>query len=461
VPCTYASKVRKNRHFAINLSNTLCALLNLDDHLQFQTPDIIKEAQEVLFDRHLKYTANRSPFYRDLFDRMDLNVENFTLADLHRLPCTTKEDIQHQEDSFLCIDKSEIIEYVTTSGTLGTPVTFMLSERDMNRLAYNEFRSLSCAGGTSTDVYQIMVTLDKRFMAGIAYYLGARQLGAGIVRTGVESLAFQLDTIKRIKPTILIAVPSFLLKLVHHTLAVGYDLNQSSIEQIICIGEPIRRIDFSLNTLGQRIKDLWSVQLISTYASTEMATAFTECKSGQGGHHQPDLILVEILDPQGNPVVEGEAGELVVTPLGVEAMPLLRFRTGDICRAYYDPCSCGRTTMRLGPVEGRQQQMIKLKGTSLYPPSIFDVLNGIPEISQFLVTLHSDEWGSDRVLVEYCLSQTHCGVEERLKDKFRSYIRVVPDLHLISKAEMKAKTTNPMSRKAITLIDTRAKSIES
>ncbi|MEZ4981869.1 MAG: hypothetical protein R2769_09845 [Saprospiraceae bacterium] len=104
--------------------------------------------------------------------------------------------------------------------------------------------------------------------------------------------------------------------------------------------------------------------MYSTYASTEMGTSFTECIEGNGGHHHPELLIVELLDDNNEPVHPGEIGEIVITTLGMEAMPLIRFKTGDLCRAYYEPCKCGRTTMRLGPILARKQQMIKLKRTT-------------------------------------------------------------------------------------------------
>ena len=421
----------------------------------FEPRSISDKEQAVQFRKHISYASAASPFYRDLFRQENIHAAELTINHIARLPCTTKDVIQNNERAFLCIPDNQIIEYVTTSGTLGTPVTFMLSEKDLLRLAHNEFLALACAGIESKDLVQIMVTLDKRFMAGMAYYLGARKLGCGIVRTGVESLAFQLDTIMRLQPTVLVAVPSFIVKLIAHAHATSIDLNETTVNRIVCIGEPIRRVDFSLNTLGRRIKDVWDVQLHSTYASTEMSTAFTECAAGKGGHHLPELIVTEILDPDGQPVAAGVPGELVVTPLGVEAMPLIRFKTGDICRKFEEPCDCGRTTMRLGPVEGRQQQMIKYKGTSLYPPALFDVLNGISAIDQYLVLLDKSSYDTDTICVEYCTRANTEKINELLKQAFKSYIRVVPEIRVISMEEMKQKTYDELSRKPIRLIDKR------
>ncbi len=232
-----------------------------------------------------------------------------------------------------------MIEYTSTSGTLGTPVTIALTEKDLERLAYNEFNSFTCAGGTPGDLYQLMLTLDRQFMAGMAYYSGIRILGAGIIRVGPGVPSLQWETIFRLQPTVLVAVPSFILKLISYAADHKIDPANSSVKKAICIGENIRQPDFSLNILGRKITESWNIGLFSTYASTEMQTAFTECEAGRGGHYQAELVIVELLDAEGKPVPDGEAGEVTITTLGVEGMPLMRYKTGDLCIAHRNPAA--------------------------------------------------------------------------------------------------------------------------
>jgi phenylacetate-CoA ligase len=151
--------------------------------------------------------------------------------------------------------------------------------------------------------------------------------------------------------------------------------------------------------LGKKINESWNIQLYSTYASTEMQTAFTECGEGCGGHLQPELLIAEILDENNQPVGPGVPGEVVITTLGIEGMPLLRYKTGDICMYMDEPCGCGRNSLRLSPVIGRKKQMIKFKGTTLYPPALFDMLNEMAEIIDFAVEVYSNEIGLDEVLL--------------------------------------------------------------
>ena len=168
-----------------------------------------------------------------------------------------------------CVPRSRIIDYVTTSGTLGDPVTFALTEEDLDRLAYNEAESFTTAGCTPEDVLQLMTTIDRRFMAGLAYFLGARKLRCGVIRVGNGIPELQWDTIRRIGPTGCIVVPSFLTKLVAYAEEHGIDYRRSSLRRAICIGEALRDTDFSNNTLGAKITELWpELELFSTYAST-------------------------------------------------------------------------------------------------------------------------------------------------------------------------------------------------
>ena len=183
----------------------------------YRSKDEIAILQTQLLRDTMRHVITNSPYYKRTLARLSNVLDDFPMSALSELPFTTKDDLQGNESNFVSVPDQQIVEYVTTSGTLGAPVTFMLTENDLNRLAHNEYLSLTCAGGQAQDIYQIMVTLDKRFMAGMAYYLGARKMGAAVVRTGVESLAFQIDTINRIRPTILIAVPSFILKLIQYS----------------------------------------------------------------------------------------------------------------------------------------------------------------------------------------------------------------------------------------------------
>jgi phenylacetate-CoA ligase len=424
--------------------------------IESQPVSEIKSFQEQKLAEQLAFLKERSPFYKELFHKHDINIDKIrTLEDLALIPPTTKDDLQQKNEDFICVPRNKIIDYITTSGTLGDPVTFAMTDRDLDRLAYNEALSFSVADGTADDTYQLMTTIDRRFMAGLAYFLGVRKLGAGIIRVGNGMPELQWDTIRRFRPNAFITVPSFILKLIEYAEANGIDYRSSSIRKAVCIGEPLRNPDFSLTTLSRKIKEKWDIQLFSTYASTEMGTAFTECRHGCGGHHHPELIIVEFLDENDQPVKENEAGEVTITTLGIEGMPLLRFKTGDICYHYTESCKCGRTTMRLGPVLGRKQQMIKYKGTTLYPPALYDILDNIDHIINYYVEVYTNAIGTDEIVIHIGSRLVSEASEKQVKDHFRAKLRVAPQI-IFEPVDYIEKTLNPETgRKAVRFIDRR------
>ena len=411
-----------------------------------------KKLQEVL-----AYVNEHSAFYKRLFKEHNINVSAIkTLSDLTKLPTTCKDDLQRDNDAFRCVPKSAIVDYASTSGTLGTPVTFGLTDNDLNRLAYNEAISLACAGIKKGDVVQLMTTIDRRFMAGLAYFLGVRQLGASIVRVGAGIPELQWDSIRLYEPTYLTAVPSFLLKMIAYAEKNGIDYEASSVKGVVCIGESLRNQDFSNTLLAEKIAEKWKgIKLYSTYASTEMSTTFTECEYQQGGHHHPELIITEVLDDAGNRVGENESGELTITTLGVEAMPLVRFRTGDIVTMHTETCACGRNTARVSPVLGRKQQMIKYKGTTLYPPVLMDLLTNFEEIENYIIEISTNSILTDEILIRIGTRTPTEALKERISNHFRAKIRVVPKIEYCDIAVLERELYPLGSRKPMKFVDKR------
>lgn len=415
------------------------------EDLDFENIKMIEEKQWQLLKQQLAYAAANSPYYSELFEKLDIKVEKISnFNDFSRIPITTKEDLQLRNSDFISIPQDEIIDYVTTSGTLGSPVNFALNEADLERLAQNEYKSFKQVGVTRQDKVQITTTLDRRFMAGMAYFLGLRKLGGGIIRTGSGSPELQWESIQRFQPNYLVAVPSFLLKMIRYAEENNIDYKNSSVKAAICIGEPLRDHQFQLNALGKKITESWDIELFSTYASTEMSTAFTECKAHKGNHVFPDLIYPEVIKENGEPAKAGETGELVVTPLGTQTMPLLRFATGDIVTYLGSSCDCGRNTPRLGAVIGRKQQKIKLKGTSLYPQHIIEVMNAFGRIDSFVIEAAHDELGND--LLKIYIPDSFSQMEE-LREFFKSRINVTPQLELIERKEIEKLKFPKSSRK--------------
>lgn len=425
----------------------------------FESVESVQACTNQLLAHHVRYCYERSQFYRQRFDRAGLGPQDIRcVADLRRLALTTKADLAEHGSELLCVPESQVADVCLTSGTTGAPVSLLQTERDLRRLAYNEQSCFQAAGLTARDRVLIACALDRCFMAGLAYFEGLRRIGATAIRAGAGSPSLVGEAILLHKPSAVIGVPSMLLEAGRVLCKRGVNPAQLEVGKMICIGEPIRDGDLSLSSLGRRLRDLWGAQVLGTYASTEMATSFTECaEGGGGGHILPDLIAVEILDEAGEPVPPGEPGEVVATPLQVTGMPLLRLSTGDVAALLTDPCPCGRKTHRLGPILGRKAQMLKVRGTTLYPPAIFSALQDLEGIRNYCLEIHQDHELSDRVQVIVGLGEGASLTAREISDRIRGRVRVTLDVVIAPADEIRKRTVIEGRRKPVLVFDRRTK----
>ena len=409
-----------------------------------------------LLKAHLR-EAMKVPFYQERFSRIGFDPEDIkTLKDVESMPLTSRADLDEKWDKFDRSSSLDIRDISLTSGTTGRPVVVPYTANDLERLAYNEQMAFWGAGIRSRDTLLLCVTLDRCFVAGVAYFSGAIRLGATVIRSGPGNPARQWELIRRLRPTAIVGVPSFLLNMALWGKEHGIDPKDAGIRSLVVIGEPVRRYDHTLTLLGKKLKELWLANICSSYGATELETGFTECKAGCGGHIHPDLCVVEIVDDEGKTVSPGDAGEVVVTPLGVEGLPLVRFRTGDVARIHEGPCPCGWRTPRLGPVEGRLAQRLKFKGTTLYPDMIFSVLQEMGEGTCSYVEVRSSYDLSDEVKV--VIGSDESGLDESVvSDLLQARLRVRPEIEVRSREEVLARMTSHGGRKPKRFFDFRKK----
>lgn len=434
------------------------SMMEFDAHrkLEFSAPREIRAVQEGLLRRHLQYLAAHSPYYRSLFKARSIDPAAITLDTLHTLPLTDKTVLGQHNEEFVAVPRSAIVDMVLSSGTTGRPTTMMYTENDLRRLAYNEELSLESCGLTRDDIVLLTCTMDRCFIAGLAYFSGVRSLGAAAIRNGLSGFESHLDIIERLKPTAIVGVPTFLLKLGQFLSSRDIDPHTTGISRLICIGEPVRDRTLQFLRVGESLEAVWGAKVYSTYASSETITSFCECTAQQGGHLHPNLAVVELVNDQGEVLPSGEMGEVVVTPLAMEGMPLLRFKTGDMSFLLDAPCSCGRQSPRLGPIVGRKNHMIKFRGTTLYPNSIYAVLDALPGISEYYVTATSDFDLSDVVKVTVALRDPSCTVE-MITDTLQAHLRVRPEVVVASEEDVKSQVFAGYSRKLIRFVDKRKK----
>ena len=419
-----------------------------------QQIDVFQEAEWACAYR---YAFDHSPFYREHLGAAGLSRDLIPpLADMTVIPAVDKTCLSERTSEFVCVPDEDVIDVVTTSGSTGKPLVAMLTESDLKRLAYNEYLSFRCADLTSADGVVLAVTLDRCFIAGMAYFLGLRSLGASVIRVGASLPAMHLEIIQSMRPTAIVGVPSFLYLVAERAKEAGFDLAGCSVRKAICIGDPIRTANMELNSTGRTLEKLWGARLFSTYGNTEIATSLCECRAGKGNHLHPELLYLETVDDEGNPTAEGEEGELVATTFGMKAMPLIRYRTGDYARLINEPCECGRLTQRIGPIIGRKNQKLKVKGTTIFPSTLQVVLDSVSRIASYAILARRKPDLSDSLEVKLCWEGNDNEQALRtLQERLQAEAKVTPTLTTASAAEIESLQMPQGARKRRFFIDLR------
>jgi phenylacetate-CoA ligase len=423
-------------------------------NLAFESKEAINEAQVQLLQQHLQYCMENSPFYKEALGAAVKNIATVNLDNFKDIPLTEKAFIEADNKGFCAVDSKKVVDIVLSSGTTGKPIKIMYTDHDLKRLAYNEEKSFIGCGLTDDDIVLLTCTMDRCFIAGLAYFLGITTLGASAIRNGHGSLDSHSEIITNMNATVIVGVPSFLNKLGKYMKKEGRDPADSSVTRIICIGEPLRNEKTELLEMGVELEEIWNAKVYSTYASSETITTFCECEAQCGGHLHPDLAIVEIIDDQGNVLKDGETGEVVVTPLGIEGMPLVRYKTGDISFLMSESCECGRNSKRLGPILGRKKQMMKVKGTTLYPQAVFAALDSLQAVQEYYVEVASESDLSDQLIVHVAVNDLACDLEI-LQVRLQSRLRVKPSVVLEREDVIRKIVYTQESRKPIRFFDRR------
>jgi len=410
--------------------------------------------------RTVRYAYAHSPFYRERFDAAGIKPGDIaSCRDLAALPLTSKKDVAEADRKLWCVPMEKVVDICTTSGTTGTATLYPMTEGDLRRLGYNEYLSFGCAGLSARDVVLLATTMDRCFIAGLAYFEGLRQTGAAIIRVGSGPPSMLLGLLDRLRPTAAVSVPSFLKKVSACAAESGVDLAGSTVKKLVCIGEPLRAPDFALTHFGKHLATAWGARMYSTYGITELAVSLCECDAGRGGHLHPELVHLEVVDDDGRPVADGEAGEIVATTIGVEAMPLVRFQTGDCSFLDRRPCAGGRRTPRIGPILGRKNQKLKIKGTTVYPAAVQRVLNDLDFVIDYVMIATSPSPLSDELEVVVAVRGDADPSCRRIREQLAGQLKVTPNVRAAGLGEVERLQNSRESRKKQVLIDRRRQQV--
>ncbi len=350
------------------------------------------------------------PFYRKKFDEAGMKPENIkSLKDFQKLPFMTRDDLNaaFESERFGGFMRNDVVRVnFSPSGTGLIPI--LQTARDVEVMDNVNARAFERAGVSMNDV--VMITFSYHiFIAGLNFHGGMERLGAKVVPLGPGSTERALEIAEMVKPTVLISNPSFALKLAGEGL--------DGLNSFIAAGEPFT----SVEGYREKVKNAFNgATMIDYYGMAECLPIACECKYENGLHVIDDFVHVEIIDPDtGEVLEEGERGEVVVTHLNKDAMPMQRFRTGDLSMIERFECDCGKTLTMPRGVFGRTDEMYKVKGVKFYPSQLNLVLKGFPELTgKFRAIIKRTEKGTDylEVEVEGQESVDHRKLEEAMKN---------------------------------------------
>ncbi|PSN97772.1 phenylacetate--CoA ligase [Candidatus Marsarchaeota G2 archaeon ECH_B_SAG-F08] len=334
----------------------------------------LKELQAKRLKQVAKKVYERVKFYHDVFDSIGVKPEELSPENLKKLPFTTKAHLRtNYPYGFLAVEKDEIAEIHMTSGTTGTPVVNYYTLSDIENWGEISARSLSAAGVRKGDVIQITPSFGL-FTGGFGFYYGARKIGAFIIPTGPGNSKRQIEIMKTFGTKAVTAVASYMIRLTEVALEMGIDPKKElSVRSAIIGSEP------STKEMKDRLREIWGLDVFDIPGMTETygPGMGIDCYIHDGLHVWEDHYYFELIDPKSGEVIENpeEKGELVVTTLTKDAMPLIRYRTGDLTYFMDDAThECGRTHRRIGYISGRTDDMIKFRGVNVWPSAIESVL---------------------------------------------------------------------------------------
>lgn len=392
----------------------------------------------------LKKTISRcmcSEFYQKRFKENNLKPEDIqTLEDLQKIPFTTKQDLRDNYPFGLCcVPMEEVVRLHSSSGTTGTPTVILHTQHDLDEWANAVARCLYMVGLRPGDIFQNSSGYGM-FTGGLGFQYGAERLGMLTVPAAAGNTKRQIKFIKDFGTTALHAIPSYVGRLYEVMNDMGIDPRKDTKLKTLIIGaEP------HSDEQRKRIENMLGVKAYNSFGMSEMCgpgVAF-ECKEQNGLHIWEDYYIVEIVDPQTlEPVPEGEVGELVLTTLNREAMPLLRYRTRDLTRILPGECPCGRHHIRLDRMKGRSDDMMILKGVNIFPIQIEEVLLRFKELgSNYLITLTNLD-ANDEMTVEVELNEFNddYGYMQRLTKEItrqlKDEILITPRVKLVPKGSL-------------------------
>jgi len=404
-----------------------------DPRIEEMPVEDLKKLQFKLLKTLVYRVYSFSSFYHQRMKEAGVHPDDInSLADITRLPFMHKKDLRDTyPDGMIMSEQEELVRYHVSSGTTGKPTVVGYTKNDIYNWTESLARALTSAGIGRGDVMQVSYGYGL-FTGGLGLHYGAERIGATVLPSSVGNTERQIELMQDLRVTAIACTPSYLLYMGEIAQKMGISIkNDTLLRKAIVGAEPWSE------QMRIRIKDSLGVDAYDIYGTSELSgPLFCECEYQHGFHVWGDLLYPEILDPDSQEVLPpGERGELVVTMLQKEGLPIIRYRTGDITAISEEPCSCGRTHPRLKRLSGRVDDMLIIRGINVFPSQIEHALLGIPEVtSHFMIEI--DRKGAlDEMLIRVELAK------EAFSDKISDLMRTRRHVEKVLKSSLNVQVS--------------------
>ena len=385
----------------------------------------------------VEYAYRNSFFYKRLYDEAGVKPSDInTLDDLVKLPFVKKQFLRKNYPyGLLAVPLSEVVRLQGTSGTTGKPVIVAYTQNDIELWVDILARSLYCAGVRRNDIFQNAYGYGL-FTGGLGYHYAAERIGATVVPASSGNTRRQIELMMDLGTTVIACTPSYMIYLTEYAKKMGIDLKEDTkLRMGIGGAEPWSK------ELKKKIEDEMGIDPVDIYGTAELMGpgVAVECPKKAGMHCWGDVFIIEVINPStGEQLEEGEKGELVITVLGKEAMPMIRWRTGDIASITEEKCDCGRVHPRIKEIAGRTDDMFIIKGVNIFPTQVEYALLKIPEVEKYYqIILERDSGGLDTMTIQVEINPKFVGkidlplLEKQIAEQLREYLNVTPKIEIM------------------------------
>ena len=402
----------------------------------------IEEIQLARLKDTVQQNWDRVPAYRKKMEEAGIRPEHIqSLKDLSKLPFVTKQDLRDNYPfGMFAVPKEKLVRVHASSGTTGKPTVVGYTKRDLKMWSECVSRIACMGGATERDMAQICFGYGM-FTGALGLHYGLENIGATIVPSSTGNSEKQIMYMKDLETTLLVATPSYSLRLAEVAMSKGIDPKKDLKVKIGLVGS-----ELLTEAMRAEMHKLWGDDMLvtSNYGMSELMGPGVsgECEYMNGMHINEDYFIPEIIDPKtGEVLPHGEKGELVITCIYKEGLPLIRYRTKDVTRLIYEPCKCGRTTCRMENLDGRTDDMLKIRGVNVFPSQIEEVIFSVEEIGPHYEIIVTRENHADKLEIRVeLLKATDTYKElELIQNKIKSKLRII--LGLDAKISLESPNT--------------------